>query len=84
MNAIIRIATIRQRLHQFIEAAEEKKVRALYALLEDEIAQNQWEYSDEFKAELDQRFAYYKNGGKMVSAKEADKQINELLKKGSL
>ena len=78
----MRTAIIRQRLHQFIETAEEKKVKAIYALFEDEIAQDQWEYSDEFKAELDQRFAYYKNGGKMVSAKEADKQINELLKKG--
>lgn len=82
MNVIMRTATIRQKLHQFIETAEEKKVKAIYALFEDEIAQDQWEYTDEFKAELDQRFTYYKNGGKMVSAKEADKQINELFKKG--
>ena len=55
-------------------------MKAIYALFEDEIAQDEWEYTDEFKADLDRRFAYYKNGGKMVSAKEADKQINELFK----
>ena len=81
-NAIMRTATIRQKLHQFIETAEEKKVKAIYALLEDEIAQDEWEYTEEFKADLDRRYAYYQRGGKMVSAKDANKQINELLKKG--
>jgi len=78
----MRTAIIRRKLHRFIEAAEEKKVKAIYALLEDEITQDGWEYTDEFKADLDRRFAYYKDGGKMVSAKDANKQINELLKKG--
>jgi hypothetical protein len=82
MSNVMRTAIIRQKLHQFIETAEEKKVKAIYALLEDEIAQDEWEYTDEFKADLDKRFAYYKGGGKMVSAKDANKQITELLKKG--
>jgi len=82
INVIMRTATIRQKLHQFIETAEEKKVKAIYALLEDEIAQDEWEYTDEFKADLDRRFSYYKNGGKMVSGRDAEKQINALLKKG--
>lgn len=73
---------IRQRLHQFIETAEEKKVKAIYTLFEDEITQDKWEYTDEFKAELDRRYSYYKNGGKMVSATEADRQIRDLLKRG--
>jgi hypothetical protein len=80
--SIMRTAIIRQKLHQFIETAEEKKVKAIYALLEDDIVQDEWEYTDEFKADLDRRFAYYKSGGKMVSARDANKQINELLKKG--
>jgi hypothetical protein len=77
----MRIAIIRQKLHRFIETAEEKKVKAIYALLEDEIAQDEWEYTDEFKADLDRRFTYYKGEGKMVSAKDANKQIYELFKK---
>ena len=39
------------------------------------------EYTKEFKAELDKRYAYYKNGGKMVSATEVKIQIEELLQK---
>lgn len=77
----MRTAIIRQKLHQFIETAEEKKVKAIYALFEDEIAQDEWEYTVDFKEDLDRRFAHYAKGGKMVSAKEANKQINELFKK---
>lgn len=71
--------TIRKKLHSFIDTAEDKKVKAIYALLEDEIEQDEQEYSDEFKQELDKRAAYYRNGGKMVSAAEADKQIQKVL-----
>ncbi len=78
----MKTTAIRQRLHQFIETVEEKKVKAIYTLFENEITQDEWEYSDEFKAELDKRYAHYKNGGKMVNAAEADKEIKELLKKG--
>ncbi len=78
----MKASTIRERLHRFIETAEEKKVKAIYTLFEDEIEQDEWEYTDEFKAELDRRYDYYKNGGKMITAAEADKQIKDLLKKG--
>lgn len=78
----MRTSTMRQKLHQFIETAEEKKVKAIYALFEDEIAQEEWEYTEEFKKELDSRYAHYKNGGKMISAAGANKQIKELLKPG--
>lgn len=78
----MRTAAIRQQLHQFIEQAEEKKLKAIYTLFEDEIAQDQWEYTTEFKKDLDTRSEYYLNGGKMVSAADADKQIKALVKKG--
>lgn len=77
----MRTSAIRQKLHQFIDSVEEKKVKAIYVLFEDEIAQEDMEYTDEFKKELDQRHAYYKNGGKMVSAAEAGKQVKAILKK---
>lgn len=74
-------STIWEHLHRFIETAEEKKIKTIYTLFEDEIEQDEWEYTDEFKAELDRRCDYYKNGGKMITAAEADKQIKDLLKK---
>jgi len=74
---------IRQKLHQFIDTIEEKKAQAIYTLFEDEIEQDEVEYSVEFKAELDKRYDYYKNGGNMISQSEADTQINEVLQQHS-
>ena len=76
------IATIRQKLANYIQVANDKKVKAVYALLEDDIEQEDLEYIDEFKAELDKRYAYYKNGGKMISGVEANKQIKKVLQSG--
>ena len=39
------------------------------------------EYTEEFKSELDKRYSYYKNGGKMISATEVKIQLEELLQK---
>ncbi len=72
-------SAIRKKLHQFIETIEDKKAEAIYTLFENEIDQDEWEYADEFKATLDGRYEYYKNGGKMVSPSEADEQIKEML-----
>ena len=77
------IVAIRQKLANYIQVANDKKVKAVYALLEDDIEQEELEYTDEFKAELDKRYAYYKNGGKMVSAVEANKQIKKVLQSGN-
>ena len=77
------IVAIRQKLANYIQVANDKKVKAVYALLEDDIEQEELEYTDEFKAELNKRYAYYKNGGKMVSAVEANKQIKKVLQSGN-
>lgn len=78
------ILTIRRKLSDYMKVADDKKVKAVYALLKDEIEQEEieqeeLEYSEDFKRELDRRYAYYKSGGKMVSAAEVDKQINAIL-----
>ena len=73
---------IRKKLADFMQVADDKKVKAIYALFEDEIEQEEMEYTGEFKEELDKRHAYYKNGGKMITAAEADKQINKILQSG--
>ena len=75
-------SAIRQKLHSYLEVADDKKVKALYTMVEDEIGKSAVEYTDDFKKELDRRYAYYKSGGKMVSAAETNKQIKEIIKKG--
>jgi hypothetical protein len=70
---------IRKKLAEYMQVADDKKVKAIYALFEDEIEQEEIEYTDEFKTELDRRYEYYKNGDKMISAAEADQQIKKIL-----
>ena len=73
-------SVIRRKLHQFIDTIEERKAIAIYTLFEEEIDKDAWEYSDEFKAILDTRYDYYKNGEKMISASEADEKIQKSLR----
>ncbi len=77
MNA----AAIRQQLHNYLEIAEDKKVKAIYTMMEEEIKESAVEYTDEFKAELDRRYADYKTGkAKMITAEESKKRIQAILK----
>jgi len=77
----MRNTEMKEKLHRFIENVEEKRMKAIYTLFEKEIEEGEWEYTDEYKAELDRRYDYYINGGKMVSAEDANKQTKELLQK---
>ena len=82
MNIIMETINIRQKLHQFIDTIEDKKAEAIYTLFEDEIEQDELEYTEEFKAELDKRYEYYQSGGKMINAAEAGEQISAILQSG--
>ncbi len=52
-------STIRQHLHNYLEVADDKKINAIYTMVEDEIKETIVEYSLEFKSELDSRVNYY-------------------------
>ena len=54
-------AQIRQRLHDYIDIAEDKKLKAIYTLLQDDIDDG-YQLTEEQKAELDRRMHDYQNG----------------------
>jgi hypothetical protein len=59
MNA----ATIRDRLYDYIRIADDKKIKAIYMMLEDEIAeQTEWWKDLAFVAELEKEFEAWDSG----------------------
>ncbi len=73
-------AAIRQKLHSYLEVADDKKVKAIYAIMEADIEQSGVEYTEELKAELDSRYATYKSGeAKPVNATESKQRIEAIL-----
>lgn len=77
MNA----TNIREQLHGYLEIADDKKVKAIYTMVEDEIRETIIEYTPEYKRELDNRANDYLNGGKMVSPDEMKKRLQSVRKK---
>jgi hypothetical protein len=73
-------AAIRQKLHSYLEVANDKKIKAIYAIMEKEIEESAVDYTEELKNDLDQRYADYKNGKvKVLSATQSKKQIEAIL-----
>ncbi len=73
---------IRKKSADYMQVADDRKVKAMYALLEDDIEQEMLEYTGTVKVALDEQHAYYKNGGKMIIAAGAEKQINKIQQPG--
>jgi hypothetical protein len=77
-------STIRRQLHNYLEVADEKKLKAIYTMLEDEISQvsdSGIEYTAAEKKELDRRVKNYLNGERTVSAAEMNKRLKTARKK---
>lgn len=70
---------IRKKLTDYLKVANEKKIKAIYALVADEIDQPELEYTDELKTELDNRLNDYNKSGNMITAAAAKKQIDKIL-----
>jgi hypothetical protein len=72
---------LKQKIHSYLEVADDKKVKAIYTILEHEIEESGVEYTEEFKTELNRRFAAYKDGSEPpFTAAESKKRIQKLLK----
>ena len=49
---------IRQKLHNYLEIADDKKVKAMYIMVEEDIQESSVEYSDELKKRVNRACVY--------------------------
>lgn len=68
-------SSIKQQLHNYLDVADSKKLKAIYTMIEEDIIESSTGYSTAFKAELDSRVNYYLNGGKMVTPAQMNKKL---------
>ena len=73
-------AAIRHKLYDYIRVADEKKLHAIYNLLEKEIEQtNDWWKDKLFTKELDSRYQLLENGSdKGFTVEELEKSVSKL------
>jgi hypothetical protein len=75
-------AAIRAKLQDYIRVADDKKLKAIYVMVEEEINEaDPVAYTPALKSELDRRVAYYLKGGKMVTSSDMNKRLQILRKK---
>ena len=76
-------AELREKLHNYIDTAREKKLQAIYTMVEEEIDElnSLWE-NDGFVAELERREKEYLNGTtKTYTTKDAMSAVTEAIEK---
>jgi hypothetical protein len=57
------ISTIREKLYDFIKVADDKKVKAIYLMLEDEISEEtEWWKDKRLMGEFDRRYKAWETG----------------------
>lgn len=72
---------IRQKLHNYLEVADDKKIKAIYAIMEVDVEEKALIYSDEIRADLDNRLANYEaDKTNVISADESKQRILSLMK----
>jgi len=64
--------TLRQKLHSLVETSSEDKLEEIYDLFQDN------EYSNDFKAMLDNEYEQYQKDGEVVSRNQVNKLIEQL------
>jgi len=75
-------ATIKEKLHHYIDIADEKKLQAIYTILEDEIEGEYFYTPDEIKMFYDRRQNHLNSESKSYSVDEAHRLIRQNRKNG--
>ena len=75
--------SIREKLYDFIRVADDKKVKAIYLMLEDDIEQTrEWWKDSNFTRELDSRMEALESGtDKGTNLNELENSIDQIRKK---
>ena len=74
---------IREKLHNYLEVADDSKVQALYTIMKEEIEDSASIYTEEFVKELDRRHQECKDGTvEMISAEEVQIRITKIVNQG--
>jgi hypothetical protein len=77
------IAAIREKLHEYIDSADDINVVEVFSFIEEDLTErssNHWE-DEAFVTEMNRRFQEFKNGtDKGVSWEEVKRQARELTK----
>ena len=74
INDFMELVNIREKLHTLIDTTSEDRLLEIYQWLDDD-------YTDEFKAELDEEFEDYKKNKEVISKEDVDLMIEQLLHK---
>ncbi|MEO5947525.1 MAG: hypothetical protein ABIP79_11965 [Chitinophagaceae bacterium] len=78
-------AAVREKLYDYIRVADDKKVKAIYMMLEDDIYEEvEWWKDKVFAKELDRRYAAWASGKeKGYTLTQLDTSIEQLKKRRS-
>ncbi|MDQ6757158.1 MAG: hypothetical protein M3004_09500 [Bacteroidota bacterium] len=71
-------ATIEKQITNYLPQLNANQKKAVLTVVKT-FAEEQDDYSKEFKKELDSRYDEYKKGGKLVSEKEANLRIQKII-----
>jgi hypothetical protein len=77
------VAAVREKLYDYIRVADDKKIKAIYTMLEDDMTEQlRWWNDNTLVQELDSRYKAWENGSaKAYSLAEVEASIEQLKKR---
>jgi hypothetical protein len=73
-------AEIRQKLHNYLESADDKVIKAMFTIMEKDIENNALVYTSTLKSELNNRQKdYLDNKVQLVNQEDSKRRIRQIL-----